>query len=57
MDAKTLMIRNWGSKVNLFASASLSETGKAADKYSLVFHKYGDHAFLWGMRIAGSRII
>jgi hypothetical protein len=30
---------------------------KASDRYALVFHKYGDKAFLAGVKLAGDRTI
>lgn len=55
MDMRTLRIRNGEAKVSLFSTVSPVETGKAASSYALVFHRYGDRYFLWGMKLDGSR--
>jgi len=52
-----LSLRNADSKVNMFILASRDETGTPAANYALVFHKYGDQCFLWGMKLKGSRTI
>ncbi|HET6180300.1 MAG TPA: hypothetical protein VFE61_25485 [Candidatus Sulfotelmatobacter sp.] len=57
MDLKTLVIRNGEASVSLFTTAQADETKTAAANYALVFHKYGNRTFLWGMKIAGSRIL
>jgi hypothetical protein len=56
-DDRTVMIRNGDAKVNLLASISETETSKAATAPALVFHKYGDRYFLWGMKVADTRIV
>jgi hypothetical protein len=55
--ARTLLIRNVGAKVSLFTSAMPTEAKKASGSYALVFHKYGDRAFLTGIKLAGNRTI
>ena len=57
MNARTLMIRNAGATVNLFASATLSETKKAAGQYALVFNHYRNQYFLSGIKLEGSKTI
>lgn len=52
---RTLMIRNTAAKVGLFSSASPDQSKKAASEYALVFHKYGDHYFLAGIKLADER--
>jgi hypothetical protein len=56
MDGTTLMIRNAGAKVGLFASASRVETRNAAGAYAMVFHKHGNQYFLRGIKLQGSRM-
>ena len=55
--ARTLVIRNVGAKVSLFTSATPTQAKKASGSYALVFHKYGDCAFLTGIKLAGDRTI
>jgi hypothetical protein len=55
--ARTLVIRNVGAKVSLFTPATPTQAKKASDSYALVFHKYGDRAFLTGIKLAGDRTI
>jgi hypothetical protein len=55
--ARTLVIRNVGAKVNLFTPATPTQAKKASGSYALVFHKYGDRAFLTGIKLAGDRTI
>jgi len=52
----TLVIRNVGATVSLFASASRIETKETAGSYALVFNKQGDRYFLRGIKLEGSRI-
>lgn len=53
-----LKVSNGDANVTLLSVASPVETdGNAAHDYALVFHRYGDRYFLWGMRIEGTRII
>jgi len=55
--AGILAIRGVGTKVGLFTSAMPTEAKKASGSYALVFHKYGDTAFLTGIKLAGDRTI
>ena len=52
---RTLAIRNVGAKVGLFTPAMPTLAKKASGSYALVFHKYGDTAFLTGIKLAGDR--
>ena len=54
---RILVIRNRSAKVGLFTPAMPDEAKKASDSYALVFHKYGDTAFLTGIKLAGERTI
>jgi hypothetical protein len=56
-DDRTLMIRNGDAKLNVFCNISEAEASKAATAPALVFHKYGDRYFLWGMKIEGTRVM
>jgi hypothetical protein len=55
--ARTLVIRNVGAKVGFFTPAMPTLAKKASGSYALVFHKYGDRAFLTGIKLAGDRTI
>jgi hypothetical protein len=55
--ARILVIRNVGAKVSFFTPAMASQSKKASGSYALVFHKYGDRAFLTGIKLAGDRTI
>ena len=55
--ARMLVIRNVGAKVSLFTPAAQTLAKKASRSYALVFHKYGDRAFLTGIKLAGDRSI
>jgi hypothetical protein len=55
--ARTLVIRNVGAKVGFFTPATPTLAKKASGSYALVFHKYGDRAFLTGIKLAGDRTI
>lgn len=55
--AGTLVIRSVGGKVSLFTPAMATLAKKASVSYALVFHKYGDRAFLTGIKLAGDRTI
>jgi hypothetical protein len=57
MDGKILSIRTRDSKVNMFSEADRDETKTPAADYALVFHKYGNNAFLWGLKLKNSRTI
>ena len=52
---RTLVIRNIGASVSLFTPATPIQARKASGSYALVFHKYGDRAFLAGIKVAGDR--
>ena len=52
---RTLAIRNIGAKVGLFTPAMPTLAKKASGSYVLVFHKYGETAFLTGIKLAGDR--
>jgi hypothetical protein len=52
-----LRVSNGDAKI-AFALASPVETGGTASPGSaLIFHRYGDRYFLWGMKIEGTRIV
>jgi hypothetical protein len=53
----TLVIRNVGAKVGLFSTARPNLAKTASESYALVFHKYGDKAFLTGIKLAGDRTV
>jgi hypothetical protein len=55
--ARILVIRNRDAKVGWFTPAMPDVAKKASDSYALVFHKYGDTAFLTGIKLAGDRTI
>jgi hypothetical protein len=55
--ARMLTIRNVGAKVGFFTPATPTQAKKASGSYALVFHKYGDRAFLTGIKLAGDRTI
>ena len=57
MNARTLVIRNFDAKLGLFIPATPDTAKKASDRYALVFHKYGDKAFLAGIKLAGDRTV
>jgi len=52
---RVLAIRCVAAKVGLIAPAMPTLAKKASASYALVFHKYGDTAFLTGIRLAGDR--
>jgi hypothetical protein len=54
---RTLAIRNVDAKLGLFTPAMPTLAKKASGSYALVFHKYGDKAFLTGIKLAGDRTI
>jgi len=56
-DARTLVIRNFDAKLGFFVPSTPDTAKKASDRYALVFHKYGDKAFLAGIKLAGDRMI
>jgi hypothetical protein len=51
----TLIFSNTEAKVGLLVATSPGETREAAGKYSLVFNRYGNHYFLSGIKIQGSK--
>ena len=53
----TLAIRNVGANVGLYTPAIPTLAKKASGSYALVFHKYGDTAFLTGIKLAGDRTV
>jgi len=53
----TLTISNWAGKVSLFTTVSPHESKQTSAKNALVFRKYGDHYFLAGIKLAGSKIL
>ena len=55
--ARILVIRIVGAKLSLFTPATPTLAKKASGSYALVFHKYGDRAFLTGIKLAGDRTI
>jgi len=57
INPRILSLRNPSSKVNMFILTSRDETKTPAASYALVFHKYGNSYFLWGMNLQGSRTI
>lgn len=54
MDPRVLLIRNWNAKVALFTIARTVSATKDSSDNALIFHKYGEHYFLSGIRVAGS---
>jgi len=56
-DARLVTIRNGDAKMSLLANISPIETRKTAGAPALVFHKYGDRYFLYGMKIEGTDIL
>ena len=54
---RILVIRNVGAQVSLFTPATPTQAKKASGSYALVFHKYGNRAFLTGIKVAGDRTI
>jgi hypothetical protein len=54
-NARTLMIRNVGAHVGLFATASPSEAKNPARTYALVFNHYGNQYFLSGIKLEGAK--
>jgi len=53
---RVLVISSPGAKVNVFATASMTENQKASENYVLVFHKYGMRYYLVGLKLENSRI-
>jgi len=54
-DLKTITVRNGDANVSLFSNISPVETATAATAPALVFHRYGDRYFLWGMKVEGTK--
>lgn len=54
-NTNTLEIHNYAGKVGVFSNPLAAEGKQASTINALVFHKYGDHYFLTGMRLAGSK--
>jgi hypothetical protein len=54
---RILLIQNVGAQVGLFTPTMPDVAMKASGNYALVFHKYGDQAFLTGIKLAGDRTI
>jgi hypothetical protein len=53
-----LLVRNAEASVNFLSMVSAVDTpGKASHDFALVFHRYGERYFLWGMRIEGSHVV
>lgn len=57
INATVLSIRSRDSKVNMYSAARLDQSKTPAADYALVFHKYGNNLFLWGLKLKGSRTI
>ena len=57
LSSRTLVIRNFDAKLGLFIASTPDTAKKASDRYALVFHKYGEKAFLAGVKVAGDRIL
>jgi hypothetical protein len=55
--AGILAVRSVEAKVSLFTPAMRTLAKKASGSYALVFRKYGDTAFLTGIKLAGERTI
>jgi hypothetical protein len=55
--SQTLLIRKKSGGVSMFSPSALGANGKTAGNDGLLFHKYGDHYFLWAVEVKGSRTI
>jgi hypothetical protein len=55
--SQTLLIRKKSGDVSMFSSSAPGENGKTAGSDGLLFHKYGDHYFLWAVEVEGRRTI
>jgi len=55
--ARILVIRNVDARVGLLTPVTPDEAKKAAGSCALVFRKYGDQAFLTGIKLAGNGTI
>jgi hypothetical protein len=56
VDPRTLIIRNDGAKIALFAMAQTVSATKGSSGNALIFHKYGERYFLSTIRVEGSLI-
>jgi len=56
-DAKIVTIRNGDAKLSVLSRISPVEAHTIAGAPALVFHKYGDRYFLYGMKIEGTDIL
>lgn len=54
---RILAIRDVGAKVSFFTTTTPTQGKKASGSYALVFHKYGNRAFLTSIKLAGDRTI
>ena len=54
---RILAIRNVGARLGLFTPAMPTLAKQASGSYALVFRKYGNTAFLTGIKLAGDRTI
>jgi len=54
---RVLVIRNVAAGESLLTPAMPNLAKKASGSYALVFNKYGDRAFLTGIKLAGDRTI
>jgi len=52
-----LEIRSRSARVDVFATASLTEGRVLSGKYTLVFHKYGMRYFLAGVKLENSPVV
>lgn len=51
-----LVIRSPGARVNVFATASMTENKSKEKAYTLVFHRYGMRYYLAGVKLENSGI-
>jgi hypothetical protein len=54
-ESSALVIRNAKAGVGWVSAAMTKESREPADHFALVFHKYGEHYFLSGIKVAGLR--
>lgn len=54
-NTNVLVIHNYAGKLGVFSNPLLAEGKQASTINALVFHKYGTHYFLTGIRLAGSK--
>lgn len=57
LDARTLIIGNWGAKVGLFANPTIASANETSSTNAMVFHKYGDRYFLTSIKLKGSKAL